>query len=269
MTPTLRSEFKKLFTVRSTYVLSLIFLLLMGFLAFYVDGFKNVPTETLSPLDHAKASLFVAGTITQIANTISVAGALIALLLLAHEYRYNTIVYTLTASNSRSKVLASKIFAILAYVLVFAAVASIIGLGLVYAGVAASGHSIPHQDINYLTYVAKAVFLSEAYAMAGLLFITLIRNQVGAIAALLIIPNTVEGLLSLLLKQNSVYMPFTALQQVVQPPVVNGVIAGHSRVHDSATGYLSAPRGVLVFLAYLAVGWIVAWYLFLRRDATT
>ena len=268
MIPALKSEFKKLLTVRSTYVISLIFLLLVGFLAFYVDGFKDAPTQVHSTLDQAKASLFLAGNITQIANTLSVAGAVIGLLLLAHEYRYNTIVYTLTASNRRSKVLASKILAVLAYVFVYSLLSAAIALGLMVAGAAAAGHSLPHQDISYLTFLAKTVFTAEGFAMVGLLFIALIRNQVGAIAAVFIIPNTVEGLLSLLLKQNSVYMPFTALQQVVQPPVINGVIAGHSRTHDATTGYLSAPRGALVFLAYLVFGWVIAWYLFLRRDAT-
>jgi len=263
MKPTLKAEFKKILTVRSTYVISLLFLLLTCFLAFYIQGFKNAgEIQAMNPV----AKLFVAGTITQIANTISVAGGLIALLLLAHEYRYNTIVYTLTASKSRSKVLASKIIAILAYVFVFSVIGSALALGLVWAGVAASGHVLPHQDINYLTFLAKSVFMAEAYAMAGLVFITLIRNQIGAIAALFILPNTVEGLLSLLLKKNSVYMPFTGLQQVVQPPVVNGIAAAH-KARDIATGYISAPRGALVFLVYLVVAWLVAWYLFLRRDA--
>ncbi|MGA3150074.1 MAG: ABC transporter permease subunit [Candidatus Saccharimonadales bacterium] len=261
----MKAEFRKLLTVRSTYVISLVFLLLAGFLAFYVQGFKNSADLNLT---NGTARFFVAGTITQIADTLAVAGALIALLLLAHEYRYNTIVYTLTTSNSRSKVMASKIVAILVYVFIFALAAAAIVLGLIWAGVAASGHSIPHQDISYLTYLAKTIFLCEADAMAGLLFISLIRNQVGAIAALFIIPNTVEGLLSLLLKHNSIYMPFTALQQVIQPPVVNGIAASH-RTRDMTTGYLSAPRGALVFLAYLIVGWIITWYLFLRRDATT
>ena len=55
MMPALKAEFRKLLTVRSTYVISLIFLLFAGFLAFYVDAFKNAPTETLSTLYHAKA----------------------------------------------------------------------------------------------------------------------------------------------------------------------------------------------------------------------
>ena len=100
--------------------------------------------------------------------------------------------------------------------------------------------------------------------MFGLLLAALVRNLVGAIVILLVVPNTIEGLLSLLLKHNSVYMPFTALQQVVQSPVLANV---PKRLAD--TGYLSPVKGALVFLCYLVAGWVVTWYLFLRRDATT
>jgi ABC-type transport system involved in multi-copper enzyme maturation permease subunit len=237
-------------------------LLLVGFVAFYVEGFKNSTNLVAGP---DKGKLFVAGTLPQIANTISVAGALIGLLLLAHEYRYNTIVYTLTISNSRSKVLASKIIAVLTFVTIYSLFATAMSLSLIWAGAAISGHSIPYQDINYLIYLAKSVFNSIGFGMVGLLFITLIRNQVGAIAAIFILPNTVEGLLSLLLKHNSVYMPFTALQQVVQAPVLSGA---RSVSREATTGNLAPPKGALVFGVYLVLGWIVAWYLFLRRDAS-
>ena len=152
----------------------------------------------------------------------------------------------------------------MAYVFVFSLIVTAIALGLMLAGVAAAGHSLPHQDINYVVYLAKSVFLCEGYALGALLFIALIRNQVGALAVLFILPNTVEGLLSLLLKHNSVYMPFTALQQVVQSPVLADA---PKRLAD--TGYLSPAKGALVFLAYLTGSWIVTWYLFLRRDAMT
>lgn len=261
----LRADFKKLLSVRSTYLISLVFLLLVGFLAFYADGIKNAPIETQSILDHAKASAFIAGNLTQVANVIAVAGGLIGLLLLTHEYRYGTIVYTLSASTSRTKVLLSKILTIFTYTLVFSAIATVIAVILMRLGVAAGGHSLPPQNINYLTFVAKSVYLGEGFALAGLLFAALIRNQVGAIAALFIVPNPVEGILSLLLKHNSVYLPFTALQQVVQPPVIIAAKA----VHDNPNvGVISAPRGALVFLAYLVGGWLIAWYLFLKRDAS-
>jgi len=269
MIPALRAEFKKLLSVRSTYVLSLVFLLLSAFFAFYVHGYKESATANLggaSPIDKASASLFMASSITQIASVISVAGALIALLLLAHEYRYNTIVYTLTASNRRSKVLAAKILAVLCYVFVYAVIATAISLAAVWAGVAAAGLSLPHQDINYLVFFAKCVFFCEAYAMAALVFIAVIRNQIGALVALLILPNTIEGLLTLWLKKNSVYLPFTSLQQVVQPPTIRG--AQTAQDTGPFGGSLSAPKGALIFLCYLVGAWAIAWYLFIRRDAT-
>jgi hypothetical protein len=114
-----------------------------------------------------------------------------------------------------------------------------------------------------VVYFAKVIFFCEAFAMAGLLFATLIRNQVGTIAALIILPDTIEGLLSLLLRQNSVYMPFTALQQVIAAPAAS---LGRN-VSVSATGYLSPPKAAGVYMAYLVGVWIVAWYLFIRRDA--
>jgi ABC-type transport system involved in multi-copper enzyme maturation permease subunit len=112
MMPTIKSEFKKILTIRSTYIVSLGFLLLAAFVDFYIHGYKDASTLGKGATDN----LFVAGSVTQIATTLSVAGAIIGLLLLAHEYRYNTIVYTLTASNSRSKVIFSKIAAVLIYV---------------------------------------------------------------------------------------------------------------------------------------------------------
>lgn len=263
MMATLKAELRKLLTVRSTYVLSIIFLLLGAFFTFYGHGFKD--SAVLSdPRTAAGASLFVASSITQLANVLSVSCALVALLLLSHEYRYGTIVYTLTASNSRSKVLASKIIAVLCYGLVYSVISTAILLPLVWLGTAAAGHSLPLQDINLLVFFAKTVFFCEAFALAGLLFVTLIRNQIGAIAALLILPNTVEGLLSLVLKNNSVYLPFTALQQVVQPPVLVGAVP----VRPETVGVLSAPKGALVFVGYMVVFWIIAWILFLRRDAS-
>lgn len=269
MTAALRAEFRKLLSVRSTYVISLIFLLLCVFFAFYVHGYKDSSAVNLmgqSPMERAAASLFVEGAITQIASVLAVAAALIALLLLAHEYRYNTIVYTLTATNRRSKVLAAKIIAVLSYVLVYAVVGTAIALAMVWAGAAAAGHPLPHQDLNYPVFFAKIVFYCEAYALAGLLFITLIRNQVGAIAALLILPNTVEGLLTLLLKHNAVYLPFTALSQVVQSPTIKGAVAVHP-ARDALSGSLPPATGAWVFGVYLVFFWIIAWVLFLKRDA--
>ncbi len=258
MIPELKAEFRKLLTVRSTYLVALIAFIFIALVTFYGTGYKRVITDPFQ-------NLVLAGSVTQVASIVGVFSGLVGLLLLSHEYRYDTIVYSLSASNRRSKVLASKMIAVLSYGLVLALVLGAIGIGLVYAGAAASGHALPHQDINYLAYLFKIVVYTEGITLAGLLFAALIRNQVGAIATLLIFPGIFEQLLGLVLKQNTVYTPFAALSQVVQPPVMHGIAATHT---DTANlGSLSAPRGFLVFLGYLVVAWALTWFIFLRRDA--
>ncbi|HEX5448344.1 MAG TPA: ABC transporter permease [Candidatus Saccharimonadales bacterium] len=264
MTSALKAEFKKLFTIRSTYGWVLLALIIVGIYAFYGEGFKD--SASLIQQLHKKpgiGGLFLSGTITVMANFISLFGGIIALLLITHEYRYNTITYTLTASNSRSKVLFSKITAILGFVLAYSIILTLYGLGMIFLGLFFSHTTLPHQDINYVTYVGKILFHSEGYALAALLFGALIRNQVGSFATLLIIPGAIEGLLSLLLKHNSVYLPFLALDQVTQAPSLTA-----PTVNEASTGYLSPTKGAIVFLIYLVIGWLIGWFLFLRRDAT-
>ncbi len=256
MIGTIKSEVKKILTVRPTYGLMLFVLALMGLIIFYANGYRAQ--------DRSFNSLFVAGALTNFGNIISLFGAFVGLLLLANEYRYNTIVYTLTASNSRTKVLVSKIIALLTIVLVFSVVATTIGIVFLLAGLKLGGHHIPHQDINYLLFYGKVLFFAEGMALVGLLFASIIRNQVGAIIALLLGPNLIEGLLTQLLKDNAQYLPFTALSQVLSPPVV----AGTQSAHPSGMAFLSPSKGAIVFLVYLAIGWAVGWYLFLKRDAT-
>lgn len=264
MMPTLKSEFKKILTIRSTYLWLLIALIIVGIYSFYGEGFKDSAGFLQHP-NKDQLPLFIAGTITQMATFISLFGGIIALLHITHEYRYNTITYTLTASNSRSKVLAAKIVSVLGFIFAYSILLALIGIGLIYAGLAFSHNAIAHQDINYLTYFGKVVFFAEAYGLVGLLFGVLIRNMAGSFAALFIIPGPVEGLLSLILRHNSVYLPFMALAQVIQAPVIAGGHAAHP--DNSSTGYLTAPKGAVVFLVYFVIGWAVAWYLFLRRDA--
>jgi ABC-type transport system involved in multi-copper enzyme maturation permease subunit len=264
MITSLKSELKKLMSVRSTYGWCLVALIFLLIGAFYADGFKDSANLQSGP---DKGSLFIASTIAHLPNVIALFGGLIAILLITHEYRYNTIIYTLTASNSRTKTLLSKIITVLGFTLVYSILFTAISVGLIYAGAALAHNVIPHQDINYLTFFGKILFFVEGYTLAALLFGTLIRNQVGAIAALLILPGTLESLLTLVLKKNSVYLPFTALSQVTQPPVIGGAKAAHP-ARDLVTGSLSPAKGAVVFLCYLVVSWVIGWYLFLRRDAT-
>jgi ABC-2 type transport system permease protein len=251
MIPAIKAEIKKVLTVRSTYGIALFFLLLTGGLSFYASGYKVSPGDL-------NGSLF-SSTLQELASTIAFAGALVSLFLVAHEYRYNTIVYTLSASNSRSKVLAAKILTAFGFTFIYSIIVTALCLALIAAGVAMAGHALPHQDINYVAFFAKTVFTCEAFALFAVLVPTIVRNMQASVAILLIVPNTLEALISIAVKQPEKWLPFRALAQVTARPLVIKGGTGNYGV--------SPARGAVTFLVYLTIGWIITWYLFLRRDA--
>ena len=256
MMPSLKAECRKLLTIRSSYVVPAIAYAFLVFILLYVMGYRNGLANTTGPA----AKFFLANSLPQAANIMSVFGGIVGLLLITHEYRYNTIMYSLTLTNNRLKVLVSKVIAVFGYALLFTLIGDVIALVSMLIGAHLAGATIPHQDLSLWTYAVKSVVFCEGWALAGLLFGTLLRNQVGALAVLLIVPGTVEALLGLLLKENTKYLPFTALSQVLSNPsagLPNPLIP-----HP-----LPPVQGGLLFLAYLVVGWLVAGVLFLRRDA--
>jgi hypothetical protein len=99
-------------------------------------------------------------------------------------------------------------------------------------------------------FVWRAAVGIGGLATFGYIIAMLLRSQVGAIATFLIIPTTVEGLLQLLLKDNTKYLPFTALGNL-------------SNIHPSP----SLQTSGLIVAGYVVGFGLLAYVLFLRRDA--
>jgi ABC-type transport system involved in multi-copper enzyme maturation permease subunit len=247
MIDTLRSELRKLLTVRSTYIATALAIALTIFFAFYVTGYKADKSDIVQ-------ADFLSGQVTGAITTVTIIGALIAILVMTHEYRYNTIMYSLTAANRRTKVLLSKVLVVAGFAVVFTALIGVISPIAGYLGVHASGRELAPQIIHYGPLIWQTLFYGVGIMLAALLIAVLVRSQVGAIAALFVIPGALEGILSALLKQNAVYLPFTALGEVTNSTAMGG-------------GNISPGKGALVFLVYMAVGWAIAAILFVRRDA--
>ncbi|HUC90315.1 MAG TPA: ABC transporter permease [Patescibacteria group bacterium] len=240
----IKAEFRKLYTIRSTYVIVGLSLALVIFLTFYIEGIKNAIPSSHDP--HRLASEIIGAV-----QTVSFILTMVGLLLVTHEYRYNTIMYTLTASNSRTKTLLAKFLVISVFVLTFSALFATIAPILTYSGLHfVKGLGLVHQDVAWSSIVWRSLFYSWGYGMIGLLLSVLLRNQVAAIAALFLIPSTIEPLLGMILKHDIVYLPFSSINAV------------------TTKGAISYAHAAMVFGLYLVVGWVVAWVLFLRRDAT-
>jgi ABC-2 type transport system permease protein len=247
MIATLKSEFRKVYTIRSTYGVLAFVLLMLGIFAFYVDGIKGGAAQASNPELLA----------TEVRNAISVTSifaSLIGAFLVTHEYRYNTINYTLTLTKRRLQVLLAKIIVVSVFAVIFALAFGALSPLFTYAGLSIRGVHLVGQTIYFRDVLWQAPFVCWGYSMLALVFATVIRNQVGTLAMIFLFEGTVESLLALVLKGNAVYLPYK---------VLNAVISG------GATGsHLTAQQNAGLFLAYIAGAWLVASVLFVHRDAS-
>ncbi len=249
MIPTLKAEFRKLFTIRSTYVIFLIVLAFTALMSFYFEGYKGNTGSAASTLQ----STALQEVITNTAGLAALFVAIIGVLFMAHEYRYNTIMYTLTANTRRTTVLLVKMFTIAVFGILFGLLTTLFSIGMYKLGLQLRDASLPAQDIAVWSTIGKLMFYYAGYALIGLLLAALLRAVVGAIVVLLLIPTTIEPLISLVLKDNAVYLPFAALDTVLGASMVKGDL--------TSTGALG------VSAIYIAVVSVVTWALFLKRDA--
>jgi len=245
----LKSETRKIFSIRSTYIIFALMIFLIVFFGFYVGGWHTDKLDLLDP--HRLYNLTL-----QAISFLSIFTALVGLLLFTHEFRYNTIAYSLTLSNNRSKVLAAKIVVITILALTVTTIIGVASPLLSNWGIHAHHLKLVPQTFYYGALAWRGLVFGWGYAMAGLVIAALIRNQIGAIIALFIVPDTVEGLLSILLKNNTVYLPFSALHSMLGAGM------------DVSQGNITPVHAMYVFLGYLVFSWAIAWYLFLKRDAS-
>lgn len=248
MLANLRSEFRKVFTVRSTYFIVLIALALEFLVFWLAKGYK---------LNHANMAMlrdphFLANQVVITGNVVGLLYGIITVLFITHEYRYNTIMYTLTASKNRNRVFFSKLIVVSVLALLYGAIFSTLAPLLTRWGLAAHHYALVHQTFAFRSIVWRALFSSWGTAMLAAIIALVVRNQVGAFAVVFLLPTIVEGLLTQWLHDNGVYLPFSSF----------GTLAS-----VNAPSNLSFAHAALVGLTWVVGGGIVAWTLFLVRDA--
>ncbi len=244
MMSSIKAELRKIVTVRSTYLILCFVILLNVIFAFYVNGLKLDAKAAGDPL-------LLRNDVLDAINAVAFFGSLIGLLLISHEYRYNTISYTLTSAKRRSQVFFAKFVAISIFAILFSVGVAILSPSLSYLGLSLKGLHMAHQNIGVANILSRTIFMGWGMAIYAMIIASIIRVQVGAIATMFL-ATPVEGILSLVLKQNSVYLPFTAVSNVAQT------------MHQYETTSAKAAATSLIYIIVLGV---IARQLYLRRDA--
>lgn len=248
MLAVLKSEFRKLLTIRSTYLVTLGVLGLAAFLDFVAA--QQQGSIIASPAYMHDTAIYLG------INLFATFAAVIAILHVAHEYRYNTITYTLTTANRRMKVFLSKTLVVMTYSLVIGALVMLVSYWAAKWGFAVKHVSVVPQHLAMWPLVWQSGAYILGNALIGMLLALLIRSLVGAIVAFFFLP-VVEQLLMLLMHDNVKYLPFNTLSQF-------GVTAGAG---PGVKTPLSPLHALGLFAVYLVVLYVVTSVLFVKRDA--
>ncbi len=242
MISALKAECRKLLSIRSTYVILGLTLLLEIIATFYATGYRSAPGAMYN-------SDLLAGSVTSAATFFAVFISLIGMLSMTHEYRYNTIMYTLTSAKNRTTILLAKFLVVSAFAIIAASIFGFLAPPLTALGVQAAGYSMADQIIPIGDLWWRVAFMGWGFSMLALLFATIIRSQTGAIVLFFLMPFTLEPLLVFAFQINEKYLPFRSLFAVIE---------------RGATSY---ERAAVTVMVYIVVGWLLAWLLFIRRDA--
>lgn len=171
------------------------------------------------------------------------------------EYRHQTITATLLATPSRGQMMAGKMT-------VHAVAGAVIGLLCVLTTLLALLIGIQFKehapiDVGTLAAVSGGAILGFAvYAVVGVGFGSLIRNQIAAVTVALVWVMLVEALIVAFLPAVGRWLPGGALNGVLQTP------------NYGATEYLPVWAAALVLLGYAVLFAAIATRTTLRRDIT-
>ncbi|HEX8762754.1 MAG TPA: ABC transporter permease [Candidatus Saccharimonadales bacterium] len=238
------SEFRKLVSLRSTYVMMGLGLVMAGLVGLWGIGYKTGAGFGPDGMEDA---------ILQIVQVMSTFVGLIAILMICNEYRFNTIYYTLTASNNRMKVVGAKIVVASVFALFFALIAIAWTVLMVTLGIKFGGHTMVPQEIHAFDVLWKSVAFMVSTAWFCMLLGFLTRNLTFSIVTFFMLP-VVETLATMLLKINGNYLPNTAQDQIMA-------------LGGSVPGVFSPLASLGVFAVYVTVMFIASSVLFVKRDA--
>jgi hypothetical protein len=246
----LAAELRKLWTVRTTWVLSLIGL-----------GLVALTTSTLLFGD---AALRAGGRVDQTTAAVEQLGnnfvlvLVVGLLIMTTEFRHATIGRTLQLEPSRTRVLVAKLSAGAVY-----ATAFFLAALLLVAGLLALASALGDARLGVGASVGRAVWQGwVGMLLTGLLGVAagaLLRSQVVAITSSLLWLLVVENLAAALRPGLGRWLPFQALGALFLSPDARVAPPG-------IVGPLAPGVALAVFLGYVVAATALAGLLLTRRD---
>lgn len=272
MIDALRYEYVRLRTIRSTYWLiglAMSFQLIMSLvIAWRLSVSTRPPTG-----DNAFDLLATIGASTGFAPLfIAYIIGLLGVFSTGHEYRHGMIRATLTALPNRSTVFIAKVVstALVAGLAAFGCIAIALASALVFGIEMPSVHEL-------LNLTSGTVVFAMLFALSGLAYAALTRNQTAAVALLMLVPTVVEQIIRAIViaikSASDDPRGTTGIVKILKflPYDAGGKMYTRASLDDllAFLGYVpfGPVGGGIVMGVFVSVLLAISYVLFLRRDA--
>lgn len=251
MTGLVAAEVRKLTSVRSTWILTVIGWLLV------VIGVLPVVLGVFGPS--------FTGTSQQVADGVAAIGGssiivlVVGLLAMTTEFRHGTVGRTLQITPSRTRVLVAKLVAGVIYAVAYVVGALVVVFAVLLLAAAVQGAGLAFGSAAF-EVAWQALVGAVLTAMLGVGFGALVRAQVVAIVLALVWIFIVEGLVAQFLPDVGRWLPFQALNGLFIPE------AALAQMPDGAIVPLAGFTALLVFTAWVVTFTVGAGVLLRYRD---
>ncbi|WP_182353055.1 ABC transporter permease subunit [Flaviflexus huanghaiensis] len=259
----IRSELRKLTSLRSTWVIAALTIAFYLLISFFVAQAVDTMIEYMSSTELAVfTGSYMVTSIFQIALLFGIAFGTVTM---TAEYSHNTIQISLLSSRSRMTFYAAKIIVLAGFWAAVSALALLLSTILINLMIGRYDLSLPMDDVGFWLSLLStvAVLVASAVMAAGLGAV--LRSTVGATTTMfgivLILP--ILQIIPLDFIENlTPYFPINVMMSAVAPRE-NGILAGIVSSGDS----LSPDTALIVLLIYATIFVGLGAFSLRKRDA--
>lgn len=269
MGPALSAEVRKLFSTRMWWIIAIVMVAYLAFIALVFAASLAFATTSEGPggAPLVPGGSAAAATVYSLTNPIGyVFPLLMGSMLFTAEFRHKTITGSLLVEPRRSVLLGAKVVAGLVLGLVYGvlAVATVVLAAAPVLGIWGDGAYLTSSET--ISVLAWTVVVFAAWSAIGVAFGGFVTNQVAAIVVIVGFTQFVEPIARAVGSLVDSLAPVAQFLPGAAADAVLGASALTSFAGGEGTDMLPRWAGLLVLLAYVAVFAALARWVTLRRD---
>ncbi|MFS0886042.1 ABC transporter permease subunit [Aeromicrobium sp. 179-A 4D2 NHS] len=264
MSAAITAEIRKLFTTRLWWILALVLVAYLVFIAGFMAFAFTVDPESMGGGEAVAEGEELAKQIYSLTSPIGyVFPLIIGSLLFTGEYRHQTITATLLTQPNRTVLMAAKLVAGVVVGIVYGVIGTIATVLAAAPILAWRGDGTYLGSSDVLTLLGMSVVVMTIWAVLGTAIGSVLTNQVAAIIVIVAFTQFVEPIARVAL---AAWDATSEVAKFMPGAAADAVMGASFFATDASTDLLSRGAGAAVLLAYVAVFVLLGRLVTLRRD---